>query len=58
MFEEILEFKQTIITCYGRHKIITLQRRVPKAQVWAIVVVISCLNPMVTTCVMNQFRGH
>jgi hypothetical protein len=24
MFEETLEFKQTIITCYGRQKIVTL----------------------------------
>jgi hypothetical protein len=54
MFEDVLEFKQSIITCYGRHKIVTLQHKVPKAQVWAIIEVItSCLNPMVTSCVMN-----
>jgi hypothetical protein len=54
MFEETLEFKQTIITCYGRQNTITLQQKIPKAQVWAIVkVVTSCLNPMVMACVMN-----
>jgi len=36
MFEKTLEFKQVIITCYGRQKNIVLQQRVPKAQVWAI----------------------
>jgi len=36
-----------------------LQQRMPKAQVWAVVeVVTSCLNPIVSTCVMNQSRGH
>jgi hypothetical protein len=52
MFEKTLEFKKTIITCYGRQNTITLQQRIPKAQVWAIVkVVTSCLNPMVMACV-------
>jgi hypothetical protein len=54
MCEETLEFKQAIITCYGKQKIVTLQQKVLKAQMWAIVkVVTSCLNLVVTTCVMN-----
>jgi hypothetical protein len=54
MFEETFKFKQAIITYYGKQKIVTLQQRVPKAQVWAIVkVVTSCLIPIVTACVMN-----
>jgi hypothetical protein len=54
MFDETLEFKQASITCYEKQKTITLQQIVPKAQVWAIVEVItSCLNPMVMACVMN-----
>jgi len=37
IFEETLEFKQTIITSYGKQKIITLQQKFQtKAQVWAI----------------------
>ncbi len=36
-----------------------LQQRVQKTQVWVIVeVVTSCLNPFVSTYVMNQSRGH
>jgi hypothetical protein len=31
----------------------------PKAQVWVVVEVVTfCLNPIVSTCVMNQSRGH
>jgi hypothetical protein len=54
MFEEPLEFKQVIIIGYGKQKIVTLQQRVPKAQVWAIVETITpCMNPMVMACFMN-----
>jgi hypothetical protein len=34
MFKETLEFKQTIIIYCERQKIIALQQRVPKAQMW------------------------
>jgi hypothetical protein len=37
MFEETLKFKQVILLCYGRQKTLTLQLRVLKPQVWAIV---------------------
>jgi hypothetical protein len=58
MVEETLEFKQTILLSYGRQKTLTLQQRIPKAQVWAIAeVVIHCLNLVVTTCMLNQSRG-
>ncbi len=50
MVEETLEFKQTILLCYGRHKTLMLQQKIPKAQVWAIVKVVThCLNLVVTT---------
>jgi hypothetical protein len=45
MFEETLDFKQVVITCYGTQKTITLQQIFLNAQVWAIVKAItSCLN--------------
>jgi len=54
MFEETLEFEQAILLFYGRQNALTLQRRVLKAQVSAIVkVVTNYLNPMVRPCVMN-----
>jgi hypothetical protein len=34
MFEEVLEFKEAILLCYGQQKIIALQQKVPKAEVW------------------------
>jgi hypothetical protein len=37
----------------------TLQQRVPKDQIWAIIkTIISCMNPIVSACVMNQSRRH
>ncbi len=37
----------------------TLQQQVPKAQVWAIAKAItSCLNFVVSACVMNQSKWH
>jgi hypothetical protein len=59
MFEKTLEFKAVILLCYGNRKTLSLQQQVPKAQVWAIVeVVTTCSNPMVFTCVLNKFKGH
>ncbi len=59
MFKETIEFKNAIIICYGGQKFIILQQRIPKAQMWVIVeVIIYMLNPIVSTCVMNQSKGH
>jgi hypothetical protein len=59
MCEETLEFKQAIITCYGKQNTVTLQQKVLKAQMWAIVEVTTpCLNLVVPTCVKNQSHGH
>lgn len=32
MFKETLKFKQAILLCYGRQKTLTLQQKIPKAQ--------------------------
>jgi hypothetical protein len=38
---------------------VALQQRMPKTQVWIVVeVTTSCLNSIVSTCVMNQSKGH
>jgi len=59
MFEGCFEFKKTIFLCYDRQKIVTLQQGVLKAQVWAIAkAIISCLNFIVSACVMNQSKRH
>ncbi len=58
-FEETLEFKQPIITCYKRQKTTALQHKVVKAQMWVVAKVLTyALNHVVTTCVMNQSHGH
>jgi hypothetical protein len=59
MFEKTLDFENAIIHCYGKQKCIALKRIISKAQVLAIVEAItSTLNHVVSTCVMNQSRGH
>jgi hypothetical protein len=55
MFEEVLNFKKTILLCYGQQKTIVLQQMVPKVEVWALIETFtSVLNHVVITCVMNQ----
>ncbi len=59
MFEKTLEFKQTILLCYGRRKILTLYIKTHMAQVRAIAKVVShYLIHVVRLCVMNQIGGH
>jgi hypothetical protein len=58
MFKEIIEFKNAIIICYGKKFFVVLQQWIPKAQMWVIVeAIIYMLNPIVSSCVMNQNRG-
>jgi len=59
MFEKTLEFKNAIILCYGRKKIVVLEHKVFKAQVWVVAKVVTfAFNHVVFTCVLNQSRGH
>jgi len=54
MFEETLEFRQAIITCYRKQKTITLQQKSSKGpNVGCCKGYYFYLNFMVTTCVMN-----
>jgi hypothetical protein len=57
MFKKTVEFNNVIIFCYRRQKFVVLQKKIPKAWVWAITEAIICiLNPIVLACVMNQSR--
>jgi hypothetical protein len=57
MFEEIFEFKNSFILCYGRQKYVALQQKIPKAQMWAIVEANTfAFNLVVSTCALNQSR--
>jgi len=54
MFEEIVDFENAIIHCYGKQKCIVLKRIISKAQVLAIAgAITSILNHVVSACVMN-----
>jgi hypothetical protein len=59
IFKECLQFKEAIDICYARQKVVALQQRMSKTQVWVIVEAItSCLNSIVSACVMNQSKSH
>ncbi len=54
-----MEFKQGIITCYGRENFVTLQKKFLKTQMSNIIEgLTSCLNHVVMACVVNQSHGH
>ncbi|KAJ7538060.1 hypothetical protein O6H91_11G033100 [Diphasiastrum complanatum] len=58
LFQETLEFREAIITCYSRQSL-ALQSRVPSPQIWAIAgAVSSTLIPVAKQCVLNQTRGY
>jgi len=60
MFEEFLIFKQTICYVMGEKKqeVCISNQQVLKAQVWAIIEIITSLNFMLIICMMNQSKGH
>ncbi len=60
MFEKTFHFLNAIILCYGRQNCIFFQQKIPEAQVWAIIKVITfTLNFVISAhCVMNQRKGH
>jgi hypothetical protein len=59
VFKKTLEFKNAITIYYGRQKFVALQQRILKAQMWVIVEAIRYMwNLIVSTCVMNQSKGH
>jgi hypothetical protein len=59
MFEETLGFLNAIIFYYSRQKFAPLQWKVLEAQMWAITKIVTfALNPIISTCVLNQSKGH
>jgi hypothetical protein len=59
LFQKTLEFKHTIVLCYGRQQSLALQGHVPSPQVWAIAHIVSnTLGFVVQQCVLNQSQGY
>jgi len=59
MFKETFDFENAIIHYCGKQKFIVLKQIKYKAQVLAIAKAITfTLNHVVSTCVMNQSKGH
>jgi hypothetical protein len=54
MLEKALEFKATILLCYGKQKKLNLKQQVLKAQVWAIAKTITMSSNLVGfACMLN-----
>jgi hypothetical protein len=58
LFKECLEFKSAINLCYSQYPI-ALQNKIPSPQTWPMVEQVNCtFTPIITQCVMNQFREY
>ncbi len=54
-FQKTLEFKYTIVLCYGQQQSLPFQNHVLSPQVWAIAqVVVNTLGLVVQQCMLNQ----
>jgi hypothetical protein len=59
LFQKAMQFKNTIMFCYSRHSLVRITIRVPPLLTWHICqIVVDYLSLVVTTCVINQSRGH
>jgi hypothetical protein len=59
MFQEALQFHYAIMFCYSKHTTVRVTSRVPPPLTWHISqIVVDCLLPIVSTCVINQAHGH
>ncbi len=58
MFQEALQFRYAIMFCYNKQTIVRVTSQVPPPLTWHISqIVVDCLLPIVSTCVINQAHG-
>ncbi len=59
MFQEALQFCFAIVFYYSKHIVLRASGRVPPPRIWQISqIIVDCLSPIVSTCVLNQSHGH
>jgi hypothetical protein len=59
MFQEALQFCSPIVLCYSKHIAVRVNGRVPPLRTWQISqIIVDCLSPIVSTCILNQSHGH
>jgi hypothetical protein len=48
-----------MMLCYSKQSLVRMTTKIPPSLTWHIYqIVINCLSLVVTTCVLNQSRGH
>jgi len=59
MLQEALQFHYAIMFCYSKQTIVRITSRVPPPLTWHIfLIVMDCLPPIISACVINQSHGH
>ncbi len=59
LFQKVLQFKDVIMHCYSKQSLMKMITRVPPPLTWHICqIFVDCFSLVVTTCVLNQSRGH
>jgi hypothetical protein len=59
IFQEALQFKDTIMFCYNRQSAIRMTTKFPPPWTWHICqIVVDCLSLILIVCVLNQSRGY
>jgi hypothetical protein len=59
MFQKSLQFRFVIMLYYSRQTIVKVTCQMPPPLTWHISqIVVDCLSPIVSTCVINQSHGH
>ncbi len=59
MLQEALQFCYAIMFCYSKHTTMRITSQVLPPLTWHIFqIVVNCLPPIVSACVINQSHGH
>jgi hypothetical protein len=59
LFQKVLQLKDVIMHCYSKQSLVRMTTSFPPPLTWHVCqILVHCLYPIVTTCVLNQSRGH
>jgi len=59
IFQEALQFKNSISFCYNKKNVIKINGKVPPIFTWHISkIIMHAISPIVSACVLNQFNEH
>jgi len=59
LFQEALQFKETIILCYNMQNFVRMNAKVAPPLTWHIChIIVAYIGLVVSICILNQSRGH